>query len=134
MTTRNNNLLYNAAVGGTLAGATAGVKPISAVAGSYATLAANVAAVAQEVDSQIANDSTISGANGVTLAPSTAAIASAQAAKTALLAGICEGVFQGAPPLDAGGSNVAGTPGTYAALAANIAALYTEQVTQLTIG
>jgi hypothetical protein len=171
----NNNLIFNAALAGFLAGAfggtvptasapasglagnqqspwagiaaTAGIGqgfgppvPAGGLAGSYgftvpaaipssAVTAAEAAAAAwaKELDSLIPNDGTISGGAGVTLVPSTAAISSAQLAKTELAYKISFGFSVKRLSQDPVAAD-------YALGAASAAVIYNLGVTGLTIG
>lgn len=91
----NNELLYNAAIAGFIAGNMAGRSPDSEVSGDYTNLVDAAEAFATQLDSDIAEDATISQAGGNALAPTTAAIAQAQAGKTQLLASIVQAITSG---------------------------------------
>jgi hypothetical protein len=93
MTAKNNDVLYNAAVLGIIAGATVGSSPVSGA--SYATLVANAEAVALQIDTAIATDATITGAAGVPAIPTTAALQGNQLAKSGLMFQLCASVWAG---------------------------------------
>lgn len=91
----NNELLYNAAVIGFVAGTQQGRNPTSQTSGDYTNLVDAAEAFATRVDSKITEDATISQAGGNALAPATAAIAQAQNGKTQLMQGICVALTSG---------------------------------------
>lgn len=91
----NNNLLFNAAYAGFIAGSQAGRNPSSQTATDYLNLTQSAEAFATRVDSKIANNALISDGPGAALPPTTAAITEDQAAFTALLQGICTALTSG---------------------------------------
>ena len=126
----NNNLLFNAALAAFCAAAVQNRNIVDPTAADYSALVQQAITFATEVDSKIANDGTISGGAGVTLAPTTEAIQDAQLSKSGLMREICMAVrgqqFQ-APPVPA-------TAASFTVQAAAIAALYTEAIAQLATG
>jgi hypothetical protein len=120
--TKNNNILFSAAVDGAVAGQLAGSFPITTTSSKYTAIVAAASAYAEELDSQIANDGTISGGGGVALAPTTAAIQEAQLLKSQLVYGLSYAVFQGRPSNDA-------VEGDYTNLAEAVVAVYTPTAT-----
>lgn len=123
----NNNLLFNAAMSGAVAGMQSGRSPTSTTASDYATTINAAKQFAVEVDSLIANDGAISGGAGVTLPPTTAAITSAQNAKVPLLATICKGLWEGKTAQSV-------TATDYLVMAGVAVAIYTQTIAQDTIG
>jgi len=121
----NNNLLYNAAVVGFVEGALQGRVSVDDTPADYGALFVAAQSYALSLDTLIANDVTISGALGVTLPPSTAAIAANQTAKVNLVLGLSAAIFDGR-------FNVTATPGFYAEQAAAVFAQYTEGVATFT--
>lgn len=119
----NNNLLYNAALAGFIAGAYGGTYPTSITTGQIAPTLAAAQAWAKEVDSLIANDSTISGATGATLLPTTAAITAAQAGKVGLVQSLSYAFSAGRNSTDAVSTD-------YAGAAASLALVYTQAAAQ----
>jgi hypothetical protein len=120
---KNNNVLYNAA----LAGAVAGMNQAwisNPLASSYAVSVAASAAFATEVDAQIPNDAQISAAGGAALPPTTDSIQTFQLAKTGILKDICQAVWAGRTDADPVAVD-------YLTIAVAIAALYTEAVAQI---
>ena len=91
----NNELLYNAAIAGFIAGNMAGRSPDSEVAADYTNLVDAAEAFATQVDSDIAEDATISQAGGNALAPATAAIQQAQIGKTTMMTAIVQAITSG---------------------------------------
>jgi hypothetical protein len=91
----NNELLFNAAVCGFVAGNMAGRSPSSETSGDYTNLVDAAEAFAAEVDANIAEDATISQAGGNALAPTTAAIQQAQVGKTCMMTSICMAITSG---------------------------------------
>lgn len=120
----NNNLLFNAALNGYLAGSLAGR---SGTDPTVATIVTAAAAFATRVDSKIALDGTISGGGGVSLPPTTAAITDAQASKTQCMQAICAGLMGGRYNTDAVAAD-------YDAIAITIAAQYTAALAGLVTG
>ena len=123
----NNNLLFNAALNGALAGMNATRSPTSGTAGDYAVTVNAAKQFAVEVDSLIANDGLISGGGGVTLAASTAAITDAVCSKGGLLLAICTGLWIGKTAQSV-------TATDYAVIAAAAVAMYTQCIAQQTAG
>ena len=125
----NNNILYNAAFAAAMKASLSGRLQTSAVALSYAPLVAACQAFATEVDSQIAFDASITTGSGTptVLAMSVAnTISAPQFAKPRLLENIVAGVLDGRPLTDT-------TAADYLALAAAVAAIYTEGLTATVI-
>ncbi len=126
----NNDILFNAAMTGFVAGAQMARNINDPTAAHYVNLVAQGVQFATEVDSLIANDGTISGGAGVTLPPTTAAIQDAQLSKTQLMVAICMSVRAGqfqapATPVVASG---------FAVSAAAVVGLYTEVVASQSLG
>jgi hypothetical protein len=126
----NNNLLFNAALDAFVSASVFQRNIVDPTAADSAALVAQGVQFATEVDAKIPNDALISGGGGVTLPPTTAAIANAQESKVSLLYGICQAVraaqFQNpATPVPAINFSV---------VAAAIAALYTETVASQSLG
>lgn len=91
----NNNLLYNAAYAGFMTGSQTGRNPTSQVAASYLDLTQAAQAFATRVDSKIANNALISGADGAAVVPTTAAITEDQSAFSLLMFGLCLALTSG---------------------------------------
>jgi hypothetical protein len=116
---QNNDLLYNAALAGFIAGQQLG-RP-APVAAAASAAASNAFALA--VDTAIPADPTISVA-GVPIAPTTGAIQALQLGKSNALQSICAGLFSDRSQTDA-------TTADYNALAAQINTLYQAVVANL---
>jgi len=123
----NNNVLFNAAMAGYLDGMMEGRSLTSSTATDYAAAVTEAAAFATEFDSLIANDNTISGGGGATLAPTTAAIQGAQLGKGACARSIAHAMSSGRYST---GQNAA----AQATPAARAVALYTEAIASLVAG
>jgi hypothetical protein len=119
---KNNNLLYTAAVNGAVAGGVGGSFPITTTVGAYTKLVAAATAYAEEIDSQIANDATISAVGGVALPPTTAAIQQAQLQKSQLIEDLSRAVFEQRFSTDA-------VEADYTNLAEAVVTIYTPTVT-----
>jgi hypothetical protein len=131
MSTPNNPILQNAALGGISAAAGAGVNPSGAgsvVTAVNAEVVAQALTIAEAIDAAIPTDSTISGGGGTTLAGSTGAIVNAQTSKAAALGLIAQAAFEGQ-------GNLAALPGgAQAAIVAGIVAKYTATIGSLVTG
>jgi hypothetical protein len=129
--TANNNLLLNAAIAGFLAGSTSGRSPVTVtpndLAGQQTALVTAATAFATSLDGLIPNDGTISGPGGVTLLPSTPAIANAQTSKSGLLQTLCAGALSGRVGTDPVAAD-------YLPLTTQIASLYTQAAATLITG
>lgn len=90
----NNNILFNAAVNGYIAGSLAGQNISNSTALSYDTIAAQAQAFATQLDSQIPNDATISTGPGAAVPPTTAAITEDGYAKSGLIQMLSYGFAQ----------------------------------------
>ena len=123
----NNNLIFNAALAGFMAGAFGGTYPIGLTSGQAAVPLAAALAWAKELDSLIATDTTISGGSGVTLLPTSAAITSAQAAKTEAIQSISYAFSAGRSAQDP-------VQGDYANAAAAAVIIYNSIVSDQTFG
>src|ERR1700690_2901878 len=131
----NNQLLFNAALNGMMAGVHAGQPnpgnpsaPLTAA--SYAAIATASAAFAKELDSLIATDPQLAtGANGTSVPPATAAETSGQSAKVGIVYGLSEAYWRDRRGI--GFSADAGaTPADYLPAATAISVIYTASVTQ----
>lgn len=91
----NNDILYNAAIAGFIGGAMAGRNPTSQTSGDYTDLVDAAEAFATQVDSKIANDATISEADGDAKAPATNTIQQAQLGKVQCMAQLCMALTSG---------------------------------------
>jgi hypothetical protein len=120
---QNNNILYNAALGGVVAGMNRAWLT-NATATNYSQTVLASKAIANEVDSLIATDTQISATGGGALPPTTDSIITYQLAKSNMLSQICNEVMSGRATIDA-------TAGDYATVGAGIVALYTEAIAQL---
>jgi len=121
----NNQLIYNAAFNGCMAGAVAGAQIADQTATDYAALQLVANAFAQEVDSQIATDPQLAtGAAGTTVPPATAAETSAQQAKAGIVFAVCFGFWFARPNWQS-----SQTPATYLNAALAVKAVYTQAVT-----
>jgi len=123
----NNNLLFNAALAGFLAGTFAERNIEDSTPADYTVQVNAAIALATEVDGAIPNDPNISGAGGVTLIPTTAAIQDAQVSQANLLEGIVSAVFSGRYVIDPVAVD-------YSVQAGAIAALYTKALASLAVG
>jgi len=132
----NNNLLWNAAVNGFIAGALAGANQTDPNGTSpptptdFATLATLAGYFAGAVDTAIANDNTISAANG-TASPNagSSGLVEYQSSKPQLLYALCFGVtFQRYPYFPAGMTG-AQFQALYSANIATVVAIYTQALT-----
>lgn len=120
----NNFILFNAALNGFIGGAQSGRVLTDAVASDYAALVTAGVAFATKLDSIIANDSTISATTGTTgsaLAPTTGAIADAQASKSQLIGTLARSVLSGRYSTDA-------IQADYSVTATACAALYAQTI------
>ncbi len=130
----HNNLLVNAAINGFVQGALrgrppTGTNPPDDTAASYAALYAAALSYATSLDTLIANDGTISGGGGVTIAGSAASAAETanQYAKVTLVTTLSEAAFADRYPV-----GLPATAGFYAVQAAEVFAQYTEAVAVFT--
>jgi hypothetical protein len=123
----NNDLLYDAAYNGAVAGAYAGKPPTSTY--EPTDVEAGAQALATAVDAQIPFDNTItvSSTNPAALAATTSAITQAQAAKSRLVFALVSGAQMGKAPL----LSVNGEDVSYVAFAEGIAEAYTTLVADL---
>lgn len=119
-----NDILFNAAYIGFIVGAQSGRNPTSQVAADYSDLCDAAEAFATRVDTKIANDATISDGAGVALPPTTAAIQTAQLAKTKLMQSVCEALIDDRYYQST-------TAADYDDLADVVAAEYTQAITNL---
>jgi hypothetical protein len=117
----NNNLLFNAGVIGFVNGALEGRVSTDDNQNDYAAIYSAAESYGSSIDSLISFDATISGAGGVTLPPTTAAITANQAAKVNLVTSLSAAIF-------AGRYNVNATSAFYAEQAAAVYAQYVEGV------
>jgi hypothetical protein len=122
----NNNLIYNAARNAFLASSQTGGFPVGITAGQLGPLESAAGAYATEVDAAIPFDAAISGAGGVTLPPTTAAITVNQNVKTQLIANLTQAFFSGRTGVDA-------VVGDYAGIATTVAVAYGVGVTGSTL-
>ncbi len=125
----NNPILYNAALAGAFAGASAGVNP--APSAQNATVQAEILlaaeAIAAAVDTLITADGTIT-TGGSTTAPTTGTIADAQTSKSGLMRAIVQSAVEG--------QVFTSTPsgGALAALAQGIAQNYALAAAAFSVG
>lgn len=123
----NNNLLFNAAFNGFMAGINDGSELQDTTAADYSNQSLAGVAFGTAVDTAIGHDTGISGSGGVTLPPTTAAITANQYAKVNLVFGLSRAVSSGRK------SNTYDTTSAdYASVAAGILAVYTETIAAMT--
>lgn len=124
MTVRNNDVLFNAAQVGFVAGSYQGTFPVGLTAGETAPNNAAALVFATAVDTAIANDATISQGSGAPIAaPTGAEIAEAQA-KSSLVQGLAQAFFASRTGTDV-------NPADYAGAVAALVVVYTAIVAQL---
>jgi hypothetical protein len=128
----HNNLLFNAALNGFIEGCLQGRPPtgvtsVDDVAASYAALYAAGVSYATSLDTLILEDTSISGALGVTLAPTTAAIAANQYAKVTAMTTLSAAAFANQYP-----TGLPATTGFYVVQATEVAAQYAEAIATFT--
>jgi hypothetical protein len=131
MTVRNNDMLFNAAQVGFMAAMYFGTFPVGVTTAQTTNLLAASLVFAVAVDTAIPNDA--GGAlpvsvvtTGVPIAPTTGAIIGAQAAKSYLLAAICQAVMSGRPTQDV-------TAADYSTIATAIAVIYQASIANLQV-
>jgi len=121
MTVRNNDVLFNAAQVGFVAGGYTFTFPVGLTSAEAAPNVAAAEVFATALDAAIANDATISQGSGAPIAAPTGAQIAESQAKSALVQALSQAVFASRTGVDL-------VPGDYAGIVASLVVVYTAVV------